>query len=237
MSSASNGSYHPPATTCCPGQKPASKNPQRRTAPTPRSTPTRFDPVDADPADPAYRSFTTELGTADDYWYRVVFADTDGDISIATVPLQNSADATPITVEPYATAAELATIIQVNATSNAAALDRVLIAAAGEINTRDRTHRPVRLGTRAGRTGQPRPRRRTVAANESPLGADRAGLGDRADPDRPRHVRPSRPRPRTFEAGVGTCLASPTSWTRWPTRCSPSSGLPSPKPKSRSPAA
>ena len=93
-----------------------------------------LDPVDADPADPAYRSFTTELGTADDYWYRVVFADADGDISIATVPIQNTASAIPITVEPYATAAELATIIQVNATSNAAALDRVLIAAAGEIN-------------------------------------------------------------------------------------------------------
>ena len=28
-------------------------------------------PVDADPTDPAYRSFTTELGTADDYWYRI----------------------------------------------------------------------------------------------------------------------------------------------------------------------
>ena len=43
--------------------------------------------------------------------------------------------AIPITVEPYATAAELATILQVNATSNATALERVLIAAAGEINT------------------------------------------------------------------------------------------------------
>ena len=94
-----------------------------------------FAPVDADPADPAYRSFTTELGTADDYWYRVVFADVDGDISIATVPIQNSADSTPISVEPYATVGELATILQVNATSNALALERVLIAAAGEINS------------------------------------------------------------------------------------------------------
>ena len=73
-------------------------------------------PVDADPANPDYRSFTTELGADDDYWYRVVFADADGDISIATVPIQNSASAIPITVEPYATAAELATILQVNAT-------------------------------------------------------------------------------------------------------------------------
>ena len=35
----------------------------------------------------------------------------------------------------YATAAELATILQVNATSNAEALDRVLEAAAGEIDS------------------------------------------------------------------------------------------------------
>ena len=133
--SASNGSYHPPATTRCRGQKPASKNRPTRTAATPRSTSTPSSPVDADPANPEYRSFTTELGADDDYWYRVVFADADGDISIATVPIQNSASAIPITVEPYATAAELATILQVNATSNATALERVLIAAAGEINT------------------------------------------------------------------------------------------------------
>ena len=91
-------------------------------------------PVDADPTDPAYRSFTSELGTADDYWYRIVFADADGDTSVATLPIQNAAGAA-LSVEPYATAAELATILQVNAASNADALDRVLIAAAGEINS------------------------------------------------------------------------------------------------------
>ena len=92
-------------------------------------------PVDADPAEPEYRSFTTELGTADEYWYRVVFADADGDTATATVPIQNAADTTPISVEAYATAAELATILQVNPTSNATALERVLLAAAGEINS------------------------------------------------------------------------------------------------------
>ena len=92
-------------------------------------------PVDADPTEPDYRSFTTELGTAEDYWYRIVFADLDGDTSPATVPIQNTAEAALISVEPYATAAELATILQVNPTSNADALDRVLIAAAGEINS------------------------------------------------------------------------------------------------------
>jgi hypothetical protein len=92
-------------------------------------------PVDPDPTNPAHRSFTTELGTAVDYWYRVIFADGTGDVSAATVPIQNLADSLPIDAEPYATAAELATILQVNATSNADALTRVLVAAAGEINS------------------------------------------------------------------------------------------------------
>ena len=52
-----------------------------------------------------------------------------------TTPLQNTSGGALLDVEPYATAAELATILQVNATSNADALDRVLIAAAGEINS------------------------------------------------------------------------------------------------------
>jgi hypothetical protein len=34
-----------------------------------------FSPVDTDPSQPQTRSFTTELGTAIDYWYRVVFAE------------------------------------------------------------------------------------------------------------------------------------------------------------------
>jgi hypothetical protein len=90
-------------------------------------------PVDVDPSDPGFRSFTTDLGTDDELWYRVVFADGAGDTAAATVPIQNVAGET-ITVEAYATAAELATILQVNATSNADALERVLIAAAGEID-------------------------------------------------------------------------------------------------------
>ncbi len=90
-------------------------------------------PVDADPSVPASRSFTTELGTADDYWYRVVFADAGGNTATATSPIQNEASSIPQDVDPFAEASELATILQVNATSNADALDRVLQAAAGEI--------------------------------------------------------------------------------------------------------
>lgn len=90
-------------------------------------------PVDADPADPASRSFTTVLGTADDYWYRIIFADAGGDTATATAPIQNEASSVPQDVDPFVEAAELATILQVNATSNSDALDRVLQAAAGEI--------------------------------------------------------------------------------------------------------
>lgn len=90
-------------------------------------------PVDVDPSEPAFRSFTTILGTAEELWYRVIFADGVGDTSAATVPIQNVPGET-ISVQAYATAAELATILQVNATSNADALERVLIAAAGEID-------------------------------------------------------------------------------------------------------
>ena len=92
-------------------------------------------PVDPDPTDPALRSFTTELGTDDALWYRIIFADASGDTATPTVPQQN-APVEGVTVdEAYATASELATILQVNETSNAAALDRVLLAAAGEIVT------------------------------------------------------------------------------------------------------
>ena len=91
-------------------------------------------PVDPDPADPAYRSFTTELGTDEDLWYRVVFADANGDTSVATTPLQNTAGTT-LNVEAYATVEELARIMTVNATANAEALNRCLVAAAGSMNS------------------------------------------------------------------------------------------------------
>ena len=34
-------------------------------------------PVDADPQNPVYRNFTTDLGTADEQWYKLVFVDAD----------------------------------------------------------------------------------------------------------------------------------------------------------------
>jgi hypothetical protein len=48
-----------------------------------------LDPVDTNPAVPRFRSFTTELGTAPDQWYRVIFVDATVDFSEATDPVQN----------------------------------------------------------------------------------------------------------------------------------------------------
>ncbi len=51
-----------------------------------------LDPVDADPAEPQTRNFTTENGSAlDGLWYRVVFLDASGDPSQPSVPIQNAA--------------------------------------------------------------------------------------------------------------------------------------------------
>jgi hypothetical protein len=87
---------------------------------------------DADPADPAYRSFTTQEGTDVELWYRVTFADADGDTASPTVAVQNTASA----VIPYATTEEFFRIIKVRSPSaeQETAAERVLLAAAGEIN-------------------------------------------------------------------------------------------------------
>jgi hypothetical protein len=95
-------------------------------------------PVDTDPAAPAFRSFTTENGTALDYWYRVLFADADGDISQPTSPVQNTAgsDAPVGTGGPYVDISELQRVLGKTAPTAAelAAMERVLAAAAGEID-------------------------------------------------------------------------------------------------------
>jgi hypothetical protein len=90
-----------------------------------------LDPVDTDPEDPASRTFTTELGTANYLWYRLIWADADGDVSIPTESIQNTDTSTP-----YATAAELARLLSIRAPTadQTTAMNRVLIAAAGEIN-------------------------------------------------------------------------------------------------------
>src|SRR5581483_11423655 len=52
-------------------------------------------PLDADPAHPQSRSFTTQNGSAGDgLWYRVIFLDADGDTSQPTAPVQNAPSST-----------------------------------------------------------------------------------------------------------------------------------------------
>jgi len=89
-----------------------------------------LNPVDADPANPAYRSFTTQLGSAAEQWYRVVFIDVSGDTGLPTYSVQNVADDRPV----YASVDELATLLRVSASSRHASLMRVLKAAAVEID-------------------------------------------------------------------------------------------------------
>ena len=115
------------------------------------------------------------------------------------MPIQNVAGAS-LSVEPYATAAELATILQVNAVSNADALDRVLIAAAGEINSE--------LGRcdLAGWELQLAAQVNLARAEElwkqmkAPWGIDRPRQRGRSDPHREGHLRPPR-------AGAGAAQA------------------------------
>lgn len=90
-------------------------------------------PTDADPSDPAARSFTTDLASdTADLWYRVVFLDAAGDTSQPSTPVQNSASA----VAPFATVSELARILKIRTPTDdqTAAMERVLFVAAGEID-------------------------------------------------------------------------------------------------------
>jgi hypothetical protein len=89
-------------------------------------------PVDADPSDPASRNITTELASStDELWYRLVFVDATGDTLAPTVPVQNVVSPTP-----YATVDELARILKIRqpTTEQVEAMERVLLAAAGEID-------------------------------------------------------------------------------------------------------
>jgi hypothetical protein len=88
-------------------------------------------PVDADPMNPAYRNFTTDLGTADELWYQIVFVDADMSTGLPTFPIQNVEDDRPV----YASVSELARLLRVSATDRHNSLMRVLKAAADEIDS------------------------------------------------------------------------------------------------------
>lgn len=87
--------------------------------------------VDSDPTQPASRSFTTDQASDDlELWYRLIFADADGDTLQPTSPVQNL-PSRPI----YATVEELALILRVSAIDRYKSLRRVLEAAALEIDS------------------------------------------------------------------------------------------------------
>lgn len=88
-------------------------------------------PLDADPENPATRSFTTSLASDGELWYRLVFRDADGDEMQPTLPVQNVPG-----VSAYASVDELARVLKITNPSEAQrdAMERVLSAAAGEIN-------------------------------------------------------------------------------------------------------
>lgn len=92
-------------------------------------------PVDADPENPAYRDFTTELASDEvDLWYHFVFKDATGDELQATAPVQNSET---VAFTSYGSVLELFRILDIRQPTDAqtTAAERVLLAAAGEINS------------------------------------------------------------------------------------------------------
>jgi len=93
-------------------------------------------PLDADPSQPAARSFTTQLGTAVGSWYRVIFADLDGDVSQPTTPVQNTSGSTT-TSYVYGTVDELARILKIPSPTVAqtTAMTRCLEAASFEADS------------------------------------------------------------------------------------------------------
>ncbi len=91
-----------------------------------------LDPVDTDPTNPASRDFTTELASdTAGLWYRLIFVDASGDSLQPTVPVQNVPPSSA-----YATVTELARILKIRSVTDEQrdAMERVLLAAAGEIN-------------------------------------------------------------------------------------------------------
>jgi hypothetical protein len=88
-------------------------------------------PTDADPTTPQNRSFTTD-GTAVGLWYRVLFVDADSDTSSVTAAIRNAAGTSTV----YTTVAELTRILKLRTPTvdQTAAMNRVIAAAAGEIN-------------------------------------------------------------------------------------------------------
>lgn len=89
--------------------------------------------LDPDPAVPVSRSFTTVLASATpELWYRVIFADGNGNVSLPSLAIQNIESP-----DPYATTAEFFRIIKKTGPSSeqVTAAQRDLATASLEIDT------------------------------------------------------------------------------------------------------
>ena len=166
-------------------------------------------PVDADPSNPATRNFTTQLATADDLWYRIVFLDASGDVGQPTYPIQNVAPIRPV----YASTSELALLLRVRENDRHDALRRVLESAAAEIDSEIGTAdinwccASLRLAAGARRRGQPRAGGGALAADAIALRDHRPRRGHGRDLHRPRLLGSARAQARTAEGVVGHCLS------------------------------
>jgi hypothetical protein len=91
-------------------------------------------PVDADPATPQTRDFTTDQGTGANLWYRLIWVDGGAGTSEPTAVIQNVA----IVFSAYASVEDLAVLLKLSASSAANRVDdlsRCLSAAALEIDS------------------------------------------------------------------------------------------------------
>jgi hypothetical protein len=89
-----------------------------------------FDQPDADPSHPEARSFTTaNASDGTGLWYRLIFADAGGDTLAPLFPVQ---DVLPRAA--YATVEELARLLRLSPDTFRDQLERVLLAAAAEID-------------------------------------------------------------------------------------------------------
>lgn len=92
-------------------------------------------PLDPDPTAPMLRSFTTTLASdTPELWYRVIWVDAGSNTSQPTIPVQNIV--TVPAVSAYATTTELARILHISSptATQTTAMQRVLDAAALEID-------------------------------------------------------------------------------------------------------
>jgi hypothetical protein len=91
-------------------------------------------PIDPDPTDPLYRSFTTDQGTSAGLWYRLVFVDAADGTSQPTWPFESLP--LPAAVAAYTTTDELFRVMKIRQPTPAQVVagQRVIDAAALEID-------------------------------------------------------------------------------------------------------